>query len=60
MKKWIACFLLTAMVLALAACGGGSGSAPKAEHAGADKLVSEYGFQWTDPNAPILNEKPHA
>ena len=57
MKKWIACFLLTAMVLALAACGGGSGSAPKAEHAGADKLVSEYGFQWTDPNAPILNEK---
>ena len=55
MKKWIACFLLTAMVLALAACGGGSGSAPKAEHAGADKLVSEYGFQWTDPNAPILN-----
>ena len=56
MKKWIACLLLVAMMLALAACGG-SGSSNKQEHAGTDKLVSEYGFQWTDPNAPILNEK---
>lgn len=22
-----------------------------------DKLVADYGFQWTDPNAPILNEQ---
>ena len=56
MKKWIACLLLIAMTLALAACGGGGGSS-KAASSDVDKLVSEYGFQWTDPTAPILNDK---
>ena len=57
MKKWIAALLLLALALSLAACGGSSGNTGKQESAGADKLVSEYGFQWTDPTAPILNEK---
>ena len=54
-----------AMTLSLAACGGGSSSSgsggggdkPKQEAAGVDKLVSDYGYQWKDTSAPILNEK---
>ncbi len=56
MKKWMACLLAMAMLLSLVACGGGKKS-DKADSAGVEKLVSEYGFQWTDPKAPILNEK---
>jgi putative aldouronate transport system substrate-binding protein len=56
MKRWIACFLLMALALSLAACGGG-GSSTAASSSDIDKLVNDYGFQWTDPNAPILNEK---
>ncbi len=56
MKRWIACFLLMALALSLAACGGG-GSSSAASSSDIDKLVNDYGFQWTDPNAPILNEK---
>ena len=56
MKKWISCLLLLAMVLALAACGGG-GSSAKAAASDLDTLVNEYGYQWKDPKAPILNEK---
>ena len=54
MKKVISIVLLLAMVLTLAACGD---SGKKKDEVGTEKLVSEYGFQWTDPNAPILNEK---
>ena len=54
MKKVISIVLLLAMVLSLAACGD---SGKKKDEVGTEKLVSEYGFQWTDPNAPILNEK---
>ena len=54
MKKLISIVLLLAMVLSLVACGGKNN---KKEDLGVEKLVSEYGFQWTDPSAPILNEK---
>ena len=54
MKKLISIVLLLAMVLSLAACGGKNN---KKNDLGVEKLVADYGFQWTDPNAPILNEK---
>ena len=57
MKKLLVVALLVAMVLNLAACSGGgkdSGSAAKVD---TDQLVSEYGYQWKDPSAPILNDK---
>ena len=55
MKKGIALVLALLFVLTAFACTGGGKSTTKQESAGSDKLVSEYGFQWTDPNAPILN-----
>ena len=58
MKKLLVLILAALMVLTAAACGGGDKkSATKQESAGVDKLVEEYGFQWKDPKAPILNEK---
>ena len=54
MKKVISIVLLLALVLSLAACSKGGN---KKDDVGTEKLVSEYGFQWKDPNAPILNEK---
>ena len=56
MKKLISVVLLLAMVLSLTACGGGD-SETKQEGAGIDALVADYGFQWTDTSAPIVNEK---
>ena len=47
--------MLFALVLSLAACG--KGSTDNRKNSGVDELVSEYGYQWADPNAPILNEK---
>ena len=55
MKKLISVVLLLAMVLSLAACGGKTET--KQEGAGIDSLVADYGFQWTDTSAPIVNEK---
>jgi len=55
MKKLISVVLLLAMVLSLAACGGNTET--EQEGAGVDSLVSDYGFQWTDTSAPIVNEK---
>lgn len=55
MKKRISMLLLASLALSLTACGGGGGN--KESGAGVDTLVSEYGFQWTDTSAPILNEK---
>ena len=57
MKKLLVVALLVAMVLNLAACSGGgkdSGSAGKVD---TDQLVSEYGYQWKETSAPILNDK---
>ena len=54
MKKLISIMLLLAMVLSLAACGGKN---DKKDDLGVEKLVADYGFQWSDPTAPILNEK---
>ena len=56
MKKLISVVLLLAMMLSLTACGGGK-TETKQEGAGIDALVADYGFQWTDTAAPIVNEK---
>ena len=56
MKKVISMVLLLAMLLSMAACGGGD-SGEKQQSAGIDALVADYGFQWTDTSAPIVNEK---
>lgn len=54
MKRTIALATLAAFAFSLTACGG---SAPaKASNTDVDALVSDYGFQWTDPDAPILND----
>lgn len=55
MKKFISILTVSAMILSLTACNGNNDS--KQDNAGIDKLVSDYGFQWKDPSAPILNEK---
>ncbi len=59
MKKLISLLLVLVLALSLAACGpqGGGTESTKGESAGVEKLVSDYGYQWTDPNAPILNEE---
>lgn len=56
MKKWLALLLACVCVLSLTACGGsGDGKKPSTSNVSVDELVSTYGFQWTDTNAPILN-----
>ncbi len=57
MKKRIALVLALLFALSAIACGGSGKNNNKQESAGVEKLVEEYGFQWTDTNAPILNEK---
>ena len=59
MKKLLVLILAALMILTAVACGGGSSkkTADKQESAGVEKLVADYGFQWKDPSAPILNEK---
>ena len=69
MKKWLIALMMIVLVITLTAC---SGSNDKQEAAPADKkeepaaapaaatgnpLVDNYGFQWKDPAAPILNEQ---
>ena len=56
MKKLISVLLLIAMLLTMTACGGDKKN-EKQEGAGIDALVADYGFQWTDTSAPIVNEK---
>ncbi len=57
MKKYIALLLIFATMLSLTACGSDAKTDDKAAASSVDSLVADYGFQWTDPNAPILNEK---
>ena len=47
---------MSAIILSLTACNN-NGETSKQDSAGVEKLVSDYGFQWTDTSAPILNEK---
>ncbi len=56
MKKLMVLFLAVLMLLTTVACGKKK-TEVKQESAGVDKLVEEYGFQWKDTKAPILNEK---
>ena len=56
MKKFIAALLLLSMLLSLAACGSGGKKTDDRTGSDVDTLVSQYGYQWTDTNAPILNE----
>ena len=58
MKRFVSILAALAMLLTLAACGGGGsgGSAEQSSGSDVDKLVSDYGFQWEDTSAPILNE----
>ena len=55
MKRLVSLLLLAAMMLSLAACSGGNDQ--KQTDSDVDTLVSDYGFQWTDPESPILNEE---
>ena len=55
MKRLVSLLLLAAMMLSLAACSGGNDK--KQADSDVDTLVSDYGFQWTDPESPILNEE---
>lgn len=57
MKKQLAMLLAAGMMLSLTACGGGKTTDTGTKESDTDKLVSEYGYQWTDTSAPILNEK---
>ena len=55
MKKIVTVVSVTALALcALTSCGKQKGGK---KGSGLDTLVSDYGFQWTDPAKPILNEK---
>jgi len=54
MKKIIVALLMLTMTFSLIAC---SSEGEQQGSIDADVLVSEYGFQWTDASAPILNEK---
>ena len=54
MKKVLAAVAIgCAAALTLVGCGGGDNRANNS----VDELVSNYGYQWTDPTKPILNEK---
>lgn len=55
MKKFLSILTLSAVILTLTACGE-SNSSTQVENAGIEKLVADYGFQWTDSTAPILND----
>ena len=56
MKRVVSVLLLLVLVFSLFACGK-RGKNDDRKDSGVDELVSEYGYQWTDTNAPILNEK---
>ena len=51
-KIFAAMAVACAAVVALAGCGGDN-----REQNSVDELVEKYGYQWTDPTKPILNEE---
>ena len=57
MKKLVSIILILALALTLASCGKGGKTNDNRESSEVDTLVSEYGYQWEDTSAPILNEK---
>lgn len=57
MKKLLSMILLASLILSLAACGGGGHDPGKQAGADVDTLVADYGYQWTDTTAPILNDQ---
>ena len=58
MKRIISVLTILAMFLSLTACGGGGNTKPDdRKNSEVDTLVSEYGYQWKDTKAPIVNEK---
>ena len=57
MKRIVSIIALLALVFTLAACGGGNAKVDDRKSSEVDELVSQYGYQWTDPKAPILNDK---
>ena len=56
MKKSLSVLTMAALALSLTACGS-EGEKKESGSGDVDALVSEYGFQWADTSAPILNEK---
>lgn len=57
MKKLLSMILLASLILSLSACGGGGHDPGKQAGADVDTLVADYGYQWTDTTAPILNDQ---
>ncbi len=57
MKRILSLLLVAALALSLAACGGTGGNNNRQPGSDLETLKSQYGFQWTDPDAPILNEE---
>ena len=53
MKRILTVCIAAALLMSMSACGG---SGDNRENNSVDALVSEYGYQWEDTSAPILNE----
>ena len=54
-KKLVSALLVSALVLSLTACNKGGGNDNR-QSSDVDTLVDQYGYQWKDTSAPILNE----
>lgn len=54
MKRILTVCIAAALLMSMSACGGGGDNR---ENNSVDSLVSQYGYQWEDTSAPILNEQ---
>ena len=54
-KKLVSALLVSALVLSLTACNKGGGNDNR-QSSDVDTLVDQYGYQWKDTSAPILND----